>query len=101
MTCDHWFLFILLLMTQIFWVFKCLCYRDLGLHKLVFGENGLPDGTEVGYYVRGQVVTVRSHSFHLIILIAPFLFFFFQQLYIFAAIAGWLQKGCWNPLYLL
>lgn len=48
--------------------------RDLSLHKLVFGENGLPEGTEVGYYVRGQVVTVRNQSFRLIILIAHFLF---------------------------
>ena len=52
--------------------FGYLLSRDLGLHKLVFGENGLPEGTEVGYYVRGQVVTVRSQSFHLIILIASF-----------------------------
>lgn len=30
--------------------------RDQRLHKLVFEENGLPDGTEVAYYARGQVV---------------------------------------------
>lgn len=29
--------------------------RDLGLHKLVFMDDILPEGTEVGYYVRGQV----------------------------------------------
>ncbi|CAJ1890640.1 unnamed protein product [Sphenostylis stenocarpa] len=28
---------------------------DQRLHKLVFEENGLPDGTEVAYYTRGQV----------------------------------------------
>ncbi|KAG9442260.1 hypothetical protein H6P81_018114 [Aristolochia fimbriata] len=28
--------------------------KDLGLHKLVFTENGLPNGTEVAYYARGQ-----------------------------------------------
>ncbi|KAL6341881.1 hypothetical protein AAG906_038126 [Vitis piasezkii] len=32
--------------------------KDLSLHKLVFGENGLPEGTEVGYYVRGQQLLV-------------------------------------------
>lgn len=25
------------------------------MHKLVFEEGGLPDGTEVAYYARGQV----------------------------------------------
>lgn len=29
--------------------------RDLRLHKLVFEEDVLPDGTEVAYYARGQV----------------------------------------------
>ncbi|XWS55912.1 hypothetical protein CRYUN_Cryun09bG0040800 [Craigia yunnanensis] len=29
--------------------------KDQRLHKLVFGEDGLPDGTEVAYYARGQV----------------------------------------------
>nr|VDD15198.1 unnamed protein product [Brassica oleracea] len=28
--------------------------RDQGLHKLVFEREGLPDGTELGYYARGQ-----------------------------------------------
>ncbi|KAK0585783.1 hypothetical protein LWI29_033955 [Acer saccharum] len=28
--------------------------KDQRLHKLVFEEGGLPDGTEVGYYARGQ-----------------------------------------------
>ncbi|KAK1291081.1 Histone-lysine N-methyltransferase ATXR5 [Acorus calamus] len=28
--------------------------KDLRLHKLVFMDDILPDGTEVGYYVRGQ-----------------------------------------------
>ncbi|XP_068646186.1 uncharacterized protein [Aristolochia californica] len=28
--------------------------KDLGLHKLVFSKDGLPDGTEVAYYARGQ-----------------------------------------------
>ncbi|KAF3784413.1 Increased DNA methylation 1 [Nymphaea thermarum] len=32
---------------------NCVC-RDLGLHKLVFMSKGLPDGTEVAYYARGQ-----------------------------------------------
>lgn len=29
--------------------------RDLRLHKLVFEEDVLPDGTEVAYYAKGQV----------------------------------------------
>ncbi|RVX20290.1 Increased DNA methylation 1 [Vitis vinifera] len=28
--------------------------RDVGLHKLAFGENDLPEGSEVSYYVRGE-----------------------------------------------
>ncbi|CAI0469317.1 unnamed protein product [Linum tenue] len=28
--------------------------RDQRLHRLVFEEDGLPDGTEVGYYARGR-----------------------------------------------
>ncbi|KAK9290995.1 hypothetical protein L1049_009178 [Liquidambar formosana] len=28
--------------------------KDQRLHKLVFEEGGLPDGTELGYYIRGQ-----------------------------------------------
>ncbi|OVA19479.1 Pectinesterase [Macleaya cordata] len=28
--------------------------KDLRLHKLVFEEDGLPDGTELAYYIRGQ-----------------------------------------------
>ncbi|XP_047308486.1 uncharacterized protein LOC124911982 [Impatiens glandulifera] len=28
--------------------------KDLGMHKVVFGEGGLPNGTEVAYFSRGQ-----------------------------------------------
>ncbi|KAK9158709.1 hypothetical protein Scep_005283 [Stephania cephalantha] len=31
-----------------------LTRKDLRLHKLVFEEDGLPDGTELAYYIRGQ-----------------------------------------------
>ncbi|MCL7034531.1 hypothetical protein MKW94_021000, partial [Papaver nudicaule] len=31
-----------------------LTKKDVGLHKLVFEEGGLPDGTELCYYHRGQ-----------------------------------------------
>nr|DAD28616.1 TPA_asm: hypothetical protein HUJ06_030084 [Nelumbo nucifera] len=31
-----------------------LTRKDLRLHKLVFEEGGLPDGTEVGYYAHGK-----------------------------------------------
>lgn len=30
--------------------------RDLRLHKLVFEEDVLPDGTEVAYYTQGKVL---------------------------------------------
>jgi hypothetical protein len=30
--------------------------RDIRMHKLVFEEEVLPDGTEVGYYSQGKVV---------------------------------------------
>ncbi|XP_022755912.1 uncharacterized protein LOC111303754 isoform X2 [Durio zibethinus] len=32
--------------------------KDLRMHKLVFEEKGLPDGTELGYFVRGQKMLV-------------------------------------------
>ncbi|XVF05290.1 hypothetical protein REPUB_Repub05bG0159200 [Reevesia pubescens] len=32
--------------------------KDLRMHKLVFEENGLPEGTELGYFVRGQKMLV-------------------------------------------
>jgi hypothetical protein len=32
-----------------------LARKDQGLHKLVFDRGGLPEGTELGYYARGQV----------------------------------------------
>lgn len=32
--------------------------RDQRLHKLVFEKDGLPDGSEVAYYARGQVVMI-------------------------------------------
>ncbi|PON71192.1 Autoimmune regulator [Trema orientale] len=34
------------------------CEEDLRLHKLVFEEDILPDGTEVAYYARGQKLLV-------------------------------------------
>jgi len=34
--------------------------RDLRLHKLVFEKDGLPDGTTVGYYIHGKVVSIMS-----------------------------------------
>ena len=33
----------------------CLFSRDLRMHKLVFQNDVLPDGTELAYYARGQV----------------------------------------------
>lgn len=33
-----------------------LFLRDNDLHRLVFMPNGLPDGTLLAYYIKGQVV---------------------------------------------
>lgn len=30
------------------------------MHRLVFEKDGLPDGTEVAYYARGQVVKIED-----------------------------------------
>ncbi|GMH30179.1 hypothetical protein Nepgr_032022 [Nepenthes gracilis] len=35
-------------------MFGKITKKDLRMHKLVFGEGGLPDGTELGYYARGK-----------------------------------------------
>ena len=45
--------------------------RDQRLHKLVFEENGLPDGTEVAYYARGKVVCmcISSTSYRMSIIL--------------------------------
>ena len=32
--------------------------RDQMMHKLVFENDGLPDGTEVAYYSNGKVVNI-------------------------------------------
>jgi hypothetical protein len=32
--------------------------RHQRLHKIIFEEDGLPDGAEVAYYARGQVFMV-------------------------------------------
>ena len=37
--------------------------RDNDLHRLLFMPNGLPDGTELAYYVKGQVSSlVKRHA---------------------------------------
>jgi len=46
--------------------------RDLRMHKLVFEKDGLPDGTQVGYYIHGKVIFIISYSYSFI-----FVFFFF------------------------
>ncbi|KAB5519898.1 hypothetical protein DKX38_024217 [Salix brachista] len=37
---------------------KKISPRDQRLHRLVFEEGGLPDGTELAYYARGQVISI-------------------------------------------
>ena len=34
--------------------------RDNDLHRLLFMPNGLPDGAELAYYVKGQVLKYFS-----------------------------------------
>ncbi|KAL3569577.1 hypothetical protein D5086_029467 [Populus alba] len=44
--------------------YKKISPRDQRLHRLVFEEGGLPDGTELAYYARGQVSpsTFKAHA---------------------------------------
>ena len=35
--------------------------RDLQLYKLVFQDDALPDGTELAYFVHGQVVKMSTY----------------------------------------
>lgn len=37
---------------------RLLFGRDNDLHKLLFMPNGLPDGAELAYYIKGQVFNV-------------------------------------------
>ena len=41
----------------------CHFERDLRLHKLVFEDDILPDGTEVGYFVAGKVRSAWQMAF--------------------------------------
>lgn len=80
--------------------------RDLRLHKLVFEEDVLPDGTEVAYYSRGQVVAMtRISTNHIYIRTRTHTYInlldFFLSIDLLAEIVGRLQKGDWNLLYLL
>lgn len=36
-------------------ILQSYVYRDNDLHRLLFLPNGLPDGTELAYYVKAQV----------------------------------------------
>ena len=38
--------------------------RDNDLHRLLFMPNGLPDGTELAYYVKGQVSSLLKRHTH-------------------------------------
>ncbi|WVZ02363.1 hypothetical protein V8G54_023169 [Vigna mungo] len=38
-----------------------LTRKDVRLHKLIFEEDGLPDGTQVGYYIHGKVVLIITY----------------------------------------
>ena len=53
-----------------FFLFLILMYlfsRDQRLHKLVFEYGGLPDGSEVAYYARGQVVKQLIHMLNFLL----------------------------------
>lgn len=68
------------------------------MHKLVFEEDVLPDGTEVAYYSRGQVVVIKVVK-NFFVLINWMSFLISNMLC--AEIVGWLQKRIWNLLHLL
>lgn len=71
--------------------------RDQRLHRLVFEEGGLPDGTEVAYFAGGKVVEIKSELaifFKTITMIQSNHFFFTE-------IAGGLQERLWNILSVL
>lgn len=44
-------------MLVIFLLFRFVLSRDLRLHKLVFEEDVLADGTALAYFARGEVIT--------------------------------------------
>lgn len=68
--------------------------RDLRLHKLVFEEDVLPDGTEVAYYARGQVLNDTGCAF----IMSIFCYFSDWSDIFFTETVGGLQKGVWNCL---
>lgn len=72
--------------------------RDIGLHKLVFREDVLADGTEVAYYARGKVTLIVTCSYLHIFITLNFPEYVFV---VWAATIGWLQNGIWNSLWLL
>lgn len=51
---------------------KIFFLRHQRLHKIIFEEDGLPDGAVVAYYARGQVVSVciscTSYCMHIALL---------------------------------
>lgn len=62
--------------------------RDLRLHKLIFEEDGLPDGTEVGYYVHGKVVLIMSYSY-------TYIFFSFYLIFLNVFYVMWAEPIIW------
>lgn len=73
-------------------------HRDLRLHKLVFEEDVLPDGTELAYYANGEVALIENGFFFTYF----FIFIFSECAFVLCSeTVGWLQKRIWNLLYLL
>ena len=90
----HFITIIIIIITLIIFNFE----RDLRLHKLVFEEDVLPDGTEVAYYAHGKVALIDSCS------ALPISKAFIGSkcaFVLWAETVGRLQKGIWNSLYLL
>ncbi|CAJ2645608.1 unnamed protein product [Trifolium pratense] len=40
--------------------------RDNDLHRLLFMPNGLPDGAELAYYVKGHVCKTRNFTVYFV-----------------------------------
>lgn len=66
------------------------------MHKRVLETDILPDGTEVGYFVRGQVVEIKMSklkSFLFFFLAYSCIFFFPEQLYLSQKMLVGYKKG--------
>lgn len=73
--------------------------RDNDLHRLLFMPNGLPDGAELAYYVKGQVLKYFSVGDWFLLW---WMFCWCDSLFLsFTENIRWLQAGEWYCLWML